>query len=106
MSQCNPPDEVRLSDVLGAGAEARRWIVCWDDEMGACWPMGRDEDCDGALCSMHDGKIVMFLSRSDARRAIKISTAYAKLCKAQGLVANEDFLEGITNVKIVECVSA
>lgn len=77
-----------------------------NDEQGACWPMGRDEDCDGALCAMHNGKIVMFSSRADARKAIKASTVYAKLRKAQGLHANDDFLEGITNVRIVECESA
>lgn len=82
-----------------------RWIVCWDDEMGACWPMGWDDDCAGALCAMHDGKIVMFDSRADARKAIKVSTAFARLRKAQGLPVNEDFLDGIANVRIVECVA-
>ena len=91
---------------LGAGAGARRWVVCWDDQMGACWPMGRDTDCEGALCALHTGKIAMFTSRAAARKAIKVSTAYAKLRKAQGLHANDDFLEGIANVRIVECESA
>ena len=45
-------------------------------------------------------------SRAEARRAIRVSTAYAKLRKAQGLPANDDFLEGIGNVRIVECESA
>lgn len=100
------PDVSVLSERLGAASEARRWIVCWDDGMGACWPMGRDEDCDGALCALHTGKIVMFSSRAAARKAIKVSTAYAKLRKAQGLQANDDFLEGIANVRIVECEAA
>lgn len=92
----------------GAGtvAQARRWIVCWDDQMGACWPMGKDPDCDGALCALHTGKIAMFSSRAAARKAIKVSAAYAKLRKAQGLPANEDFREAIANVRIVECESA
>ncbi len=91
---------------LGAGSEARRWIVCWDDEMGACWPMGSDTDCEGALCALHTGKIAMYASRAAARKAIKVSTAYAKLRKAHGLPPNDDFLEGIANVRIVECESA
>lgn len=80
-----PPLGVSSSEGLGAVAEARRWIVCWDDEQGACWPMGKDVDCEGAICALHTGKIAMFSSRADARKAIKISTAYAKLRKAQGL---------------------
>ena len=96
-----------LSEGLGAASEARRWIVCWDDEMGTCWPMGRDVDCEGALCALHTGKMIaMFSSRAAARKAIKVSTAYAKLRKTQGLPPNDDFLEGIANVRIVECESA
>lgn len=86
------------------GGTARRWIVFWDDYMGCSWAMGRDEDCKGALCGVHSGKIVMFSSRAAARQAIKISTAYAKLRQAQGLPVNTDFLSGVKNVRIVECV--
>ena len=106
MSKCDTPAAVRPNDGLGAASDARRWIVCWDDEQGACWPMGKDLDCEGALCALHTGKIAMFASRSDARKAIRVSTAYAKLRKAQGLPANDDFLEGVANVRIVECESA
>jgi hypothetical protein len=106
MNQEPMPAKVRLTDGLGATAAARKWIVCWDDQMGACWPMGKDAGCEGALCALHNGKIVMFSSRADARKAIKVSTAYAKLRKAQGLPANEDFLGDIVNVRIVECESA
>lgn len=106
MTTDSTPGALRFTDGLGAAAEARRWIVCWDDEQGACWPMGKDLDCEGALCALHTGKIAMFASRSAARKAVKVSTAFAKLRKAQGLPANDDFLEGIANVRIVECESA
>jgi len=80
------------------------FIVCFDDSMGACWPMARDPDCDGAQCALHTGgKIATFSTRAAARKAIKVSTAWAKLCKAQGKPANEDFLDCIANVKIVPC---
>lgn len=78
------------------------FMVVFDDEMGVCAPMGLDADCDGALCA-NSGPVALFTSRADARRAIRISTAYAKLRKEQGLPVNEDFLGALTFVRIVKC---
>ena len=92
-----------LDELDEALLHRRRWIVFWDDGLGACWPMGRDEDCEGALCATLSGKVMMFRSRAAARKAIKVSKAYAKLRQAQGLPANYDFLDKNSNVKIIEC---
>ncbi len=82
----------------------RRYIVLYDDQMGVCWPMGPDDGCDGAICAMQSGKVATFSSRAAARKAIQVSAAYAKLLKAQGKPANEDFLSSISNIKVAECV--
>ena len=87
-------------------AKDRRYIVCWDDEMGACMPMQRDDDCQGALCGQYNGSVVLFKSRADARKAIRVSTAFAKLLRAQDKPTNDDFLDGLRHVKIVACESA
>lgn len=84
-------------------ASARRFIVVFDDEQAACWPMSWDADCAGALCGFSGCGVALFTSRQAARKAIRISTAYAKLRKAQGKPANDDFLEGIACVKIIQC---
>ena len=76
------------------------YIVVFDDEQDACWPMCWDDSCAGALCVLTAGPIALFDSRAAARRAIRISTAYAKLCQAQGKPANEDFLDCIKFVKV------
>lgn len=81
------------------------FIVVFDDEQGACWPMGWDRDCVGALCGF-SGAVALLESRLAARQAIRISTAFAKLCKAQGKPANDDFLDCIRHVKIVQLVPA
>jgi len=92
-----------LNGLEGAASEANKWMVIWDDGLGACWPMGRDEDCEGALCVTLSGKVMMFRSRAAAHKAIKVSKAYAKLRQAQGLPTNYDFLDKNSNVKIIEC---
>lgn len=80
------------------------FIVIFDDGMGASWPMGWDSDCIGALCAIHPP--VLFKTRIDARRAILISTRFAKLQSAQGKPFNTDFTDGIKYVKVVPCVEA
>lgn len=80
------------------------FIVVYDSGDGACWPMGWDRDCDGAISAMLD-TVAIFDSRAAARTAIRISTAYAKLCEAQDRPANDDFLGGIRCVRIVPCVA-
>jgi hypothetical protein len=87
-------------------ADTKHFIIVFDDEIGACWPMGWDADCLGAVSAMTDGTVALFTSRADARTAIRISTAYAKLCKAQGKPANDDFLDAIAAVKIIEAKRA
>ncbi len=66
-------------------------IVVFDDEQGLCCPMAADPDTQGGLCA-GDGPVVVFHDRAAARRAIRISAAKARLCKAQGLPPNDDFL--------------
>ena len=79
-------------------------MVVFDDGQCLYVPMGWDTDCDGALCCVGDA--VVFPDRTAARRAINISTAYAKLRKSQGLPWNEDFIETIRHVKIAPVVMA
>ena len=83
---------------------ARAFIVVFDDEMGTSWPMGWDSECAGAI-EATGCAVALFDSRAEARKAIRISTAYAKLCAAQGQPANEDFLANSKFVKIVPCVA-
>ncbi len=68
------------------------YIVVWDDEQGLCVPYGFDDGCEGAVCAS-GGDVALFSSIFDAREAIRISTEYAELCKAQGVPANTDFLD-------------
>jgi hypothetical protein len=77
-------------------------IVVYDDKQGLCVPYGDDDDCAGALSTANS--IRVFPNRQDAKKAIRISVAFAKLCREQGKPVNTDFLDGITNVTIMPCV--
>lgn len=76
-------------------------IVVWDDD-DHIFPMGWDADCQGAICSCSSvSPIAVFNNHKEARTAIRISTAFAKLCKEQGKSANVDFLgDCLKNIKI------
>lgn len=80
-------------------------VVGFDSEMegGPYWLYGWDEDCEGAI-TVNAGRPVIFPNRAEAMRAIRISTANAKLMKAQGKPACEDFLDDKAQVKILNCV--
>lgn len=81
------------------------FIVVYDDECGVFLPYGWDEDCAGALALAVP--IVVFPTRAAARKAITISAQYARLCKAQGVAAMDDFLPpDRSRVKIVPVVAA
>lgn len=84
----------------------RKYIVVFDDQNGLLIPMQFDPDCKGALTGFFRGDLALFDSRADAQKAIRISVAFAKLLNAQGRQANDDFLEGIKNVRIVGCLNA
>jgi hypothetical protein len=71
---------------------AEGYIVLFDNDELAV-PMGWDADYAGALCCTGArGSVAVFADRQEARKAIRVSTAYAKLCKAAGKPANDDFL--------------
>jgi hypothetical protein len=79
-----------------------KYIVVYDDGDCLCITLSFDPECEGALCCLRDGSAALFATRDSARRAIRISTKFAELCKTQGKPANDDFLKpGIKNVKIV-----
>ncbi len=89
------------------GRNVMRYIVVYEDEnSGMCWPMGWDDECQGAISAMTNGTVAIFDGKASARQAIRVSTAYAKLRQVQCLPFNDDFLSGIKNVKLVECKSA
>jgi hypothetical protein len=67
------------------------YIVVFDDEQGLSVPYGFDEGCKGAICAT-SGDVALFATRKEAQQAIRISTKYAELCKAQGIPENTDFL--------------
>lgn len=70
----------------------RMFFVFFDDQQGICFPMGWDDDCEGAICSWCEpGKVAVFRTRKDARTAIGISIRWNELLRAQGKVRNEDF---------------
>lgn len=83
------------------------YIVVYDDEMGLCAPYMEDPDCPGALTGFTKSwKVALFADRTEARKAIKISAAYALLRRLQGLRANDDFLpESRQNIHIVPCAA-
>ena len=79
-----------------------KYIVMYDANDGICIPQGWDEDCEGALCCSN--KPVIFTNHKDAKTAIAISVAFAKLRKAQGKPENEDYLGNyLKNIKIAPC---
>ena len=76
------------------------FMIYWNNGDYA-WPMGHDDSCVGAVC-IDESKPVMFESRKDAEKAIRISKANATLRKDQGLPANDDFLQDTHLIKIVK----
>ncbi len=80
------------------------FIVMFDTDDN-CWPMRWDTACDGAIAVFAPGDIALFKKPAEARRAINISTAFAKLNRAQGKVANNDFLEGRKHVRVYRCAA-
>lgn len=68
-----------------------QFIVVWDDQSGICFPMGWDDDCEGAICAAGSA-VAAFASRKEAMSAIRISSRFAELRKSQGRPANNDFL--------------
>ncbi len=79
----------------------KQCIVTWDDG-DHIFPMGWDSDCEGAICSVVSGDqpYALFESPKEARKAIRISTAFARLQREQGKPENTDFSDGLQNVKI------
>lgn len=85
--------------------QERFFIVVYCDNDCVQIPMKFDEDCKGALCCGGAGDVVAaFADAAAARRAIRISERYARLCKEQGKPLNDDFLGPCRkNVKIMTC---
>lgn len=77
------------------------FIVVYDDQCGVCVPFGLDDSCEGAIESNSCGPVALFATRAEARKAVNISTAAAKLAIAQGKPANTDFTDGRHNVKVI-----
>mgnify|MGYP000614904636 CR=1 FL=1 len=70
-------------------------------------PMTWDADCDGALCcSSIEEAAAVFHNRADAKKAIRVSTAFAKLSKEQGKTVNEDFISCLKHIHIQPLSSA
>lgn len=76
------------------------FIVVFDDDQGMCVPMGWDADCEGAVCAT-SSRVALFPTRAAARQAIRISTAWARLRKAQGRPENTDFTDALACVKVL-----
>lgn len=76
-------------------------IIVWDNG-NHIFPMGFDPECDGAVCCAGESEdIAMFPTIADARKAIKISIAFAKLRFEQAKTVNVDFLgDSLKHVKI------
>lgn len=67
--------------------------------------MGWDADCEGALTGSRP--IVVFPSRSAARKAIAISRSWRKLQSQRGGSTNEDWSpECAEHIKVVDVVEA
>lgn len=77
------------------------FIVVWDDECGCCYPMGVDDECEGAICAVGESEAVaVFGTRQAARKAIVISRLFAQLKNAQGKPHNAEFVEGSKCLRI------
>ena len=79
-------------------------MVVWDDDnTGVCCPMGDDPEWQGALCV--GSKARVFGTRSEARKAIRISVKYWELHGLLGIPQNSDFApECRKNLKVMELV--
>lgn len=79
-------------------------IVVFDDsdKGGMIVPFAWDPDCAGAICCFGRGEpVAMFDDRPAARKAIRVSVAFAKLQIAQGKPANTDFTTDLKKVHVV-----
>jgi hypothetical protein len=76
------------------------FIVVFVDGAGLCVPMGKDDDCDGAIAA-HSTEVALFASKQAARTAIKISKLFAELQTLRGRPANSDFIEGYKCLRIM-----
>lgn len=77
------------------------YMVFYKSEDGLInFPMGADPSCAGAIQS-DDSAPVLFPSRQDARKAIRISAANARLLREQGEPENTDFTVDIGLIKVV-----
>lgn len=69
------------------------FIIIYDDGDCITAPMTWDKDCEGAVEAWRPGRpVALFETRADARRAINISAAKARLDQAQGKPTDTDFL--------------
>jgi len=83
------------------------FIVVYDDDSGCYASMTWCPDCEGALeYAGPKDDVIVFPTRALARRAIDISSCYARLLKAQGKVHNTDFLEHRRHLGIRPCMMA
>jgi hypothetical protein len=80
----------------------KAYIVVFDDEQGLAFNYTDEKDCTGALC--YGSPVRLFPDRKSARKAIRVSVVYAKLCAAQGKPVNTDFTDAIKCIKIVPCI--
>ncbi len=83
---------------MSKAKKGQLFIVAYDNGYGYVCPMGWDDACEGALSGL--AGVAVFDSRADARKAIRISTAFARLCAEQGKPVNTDFTEGLKHIYI------
>lgn len=80
-------------------------IVVYNDDDAICVPMCWDPKCEGAIeaCGESD-HVALFDDEKSAKKAIRISTRYAMLCREQGKIVNADFIgDSLKNVKVMKC---
>lgn len=77
------------------------FIVVYDDGGAISAPMGWSRVCPGTLESWAPGgKVAVFLSRQQARAAIRRSSLVAEERALQGLPVNTDFTDGLVHVLV------
>ena len=82
------------------------FVVTWDDGMGVCVLMGRDTNCEGALEGVVTAPALVFNTKSQALKAIRISKLANALRKEQGRSYLEDFVESTKCLRVVPLVRA
>lgn len=81
------------------------YLIVYDDGNSLSLPMRADSKCEGAVTTAEEGQPILFGTKKEAERAVRVSRAWADLQAARGdSVDGDDFApENRKHVKILKC---